>query len=91
VLEVGDIIAAQHGAFRVQEAVAEQEAALDEGRPGLSADDTVDAQAASILEGTHGGFGARAEFTGLVAADVATDRGETRLEIANRLTATSAP
>ena len=90
VLEVGDVVAAQHGSLRVEEAVAEQEAALDECRPRLAADDPVDAQAARVLERPHRGLGAHAELAGLVGADVATDRGETRLEIANRLTATSA-
>ena len=46
VLELGDVVAAQHRAAAVEQPVAEAEAALDQRRPGLGAADAVDPQAA---------------------------------------------
>ena len=55
-LELGDVVAAQHGSREVEEPVAELEAALDERAPGLRAADAVDSKAAHPLKIAHGGL-----------------------------------
>ena len=60
-LELGHVVAPQHGGAPVEEAVAEAAPRLDQRRPGLRAADTVDPQAPAVLEGLDGGSGAGAE------------------------------
>ena len=54
-LELGHVVAAQHGGAAVEEAVAEATTGLDQGRPGLAAADPVDPQAPAVLERLDGG------------------------------------
>ena len=55
VLEVGDIIAAQHRQPEVEQPVAEAVARADEGRPGLGVADPVSGKVALPLETRHRG------------------------------------
>ena len=57
-LQLGHVVAPQHGRPPVEEAVPERAPGLDQGRPGLGAADAVDPQAPAVLEGLDGGPGA---------------------------------
>ena len=49
-LELGDVVAAQHRRAQVEEPVAQAVAGFDQGLPGLRAADAVDAEAPAALE-----------------------------------------
>src|SRR5262249_44795141 len=75
-LELGDVVATQHGLAEVQGAVAEREAALDHGRPRLGAAHPVDVEAALLLKGSHRSVGRSTELARLVRRGVVTERDE---------------
>src|SRR5262249_53732971 len=58
-LEVGDVVAAQHRTPAIEQAVTELEAALDKSAPGLGSTDAVHAQTARGLERTDCRLGGR--------------------------------
>ena len=49
-LQLGHVVAAQHGRAQVEQAIAERTATLDQRAPGLGPADAVDAQPAARLE-----------------------------------------
>ena len=56
-LQVGDVVAAEHGPTQVEEPVPEAQPGLDQGRPGLAPAHAVDAQAPAVLEALDRGLG----------------------------------
>jgi hypothetical protein len=84
-LELGDVVAPEHRLAEVQSPVAESEAALDERRPSLGAAHPVHVEAAALLEGAHRGFRGGAELARFVGRGVVAERGETPLEVTDRL------
>ena len=81
-LEVGHVVAALHGCAAVQEAVAEAETGLDQGVPRLEAADSIDPQAAQVLECLHRGTGAVAEHPiGVEGTAPSEDSGQPVLDI----------
>jgi len=85
-LELGDVVAPQHRLAEVQEAVAEDEAALHERGPCVATDDAVDLEAAVVLERPHRGRGGRTEDAGLVGRMAVAERAETPVEITDCFT-----
>ena len=91
-LELGDVVAAQHRAAAVEQAVAEAVPALDHRRPGLRAADAVDPQAPGLLEGAHDRFGRGARTLPTRSRGIVVTRGgEPDLEVAHRLAAAARP
>src|SRR6185312_13454885 len=90
-LQLGDVVAAQHGTGPVEESVAEAPAALDHRGPGLWTADAVDPEPAALLEGAHGALGLVTERSGLDARDLVTQRAEPNLEVTHRLATASRP
>ena len=84
-LQVGDVVAAQHGAAEVEEAVPEAQARLDQGRPGLGAADAVDAQAPAVLEALDGGLGPGPEDAVGVGRGRQVDQGQPSLQVGDGL------
>ena len=80
-LKVDHVVAAQHRRTRVEEAIAEAVAALDQRAPGLGAADPVEAQAALGLELAYGRERLRAEDA--IERDGITTAREALLEITN--------
>ena len=52
-LEIGDVVAAQHRVGAVEGTITERQPSLDEGGPGLSTGDAIDADASLALEGLN--------------------------------------
>jgi len=87
-LEVGHVVAALHGSAAVQEPVAQCEAGLDQGVPGLRPADPVDPQAAPVLERLERGPGPGAEdAVGVDGGAAGCDGGQTVLDVGDRVTA----
>jgi hypothetical protein len=83
VLELGDVVAAQHRPAHEQHAAAEPERTLDQRVARLFAADAVDPESAAFLEGAHLRLGRCAEPSGLVARDRESERGEPLLQLAH--------
>jgi hypothetical protein len=81
-LEVGHIVASEHGGAQVEEPVAQVVARLDKGRPGFPAADAVDPEPALGLEVANGGDGGVAIEAGLVGGREA-QRNQALLDVAD--------
>ena len=90
-LEVGDVVAAQHGAAPVEQPVTEAVAALDHRGPRLGPAHAVDPQAPRLLEGAHDLLGRRSVLAELVAWGLVAQRAEPELEVADCLAAAARP
>ena len=87
-LQLGDVVTAQHGGPAVQEAVAEPETGLDQGVPGLRPADAVDPQAAQALEGLEGGAGGRDRRSPSASTGApGQDGGQAVLDVGDRVAA----
>ena len=85
-LQVEDVVAAQHRRPVVEEPVAEPVAGFHQRAPRLAAADAVDAQAPGRLEGPDGGGGALAEEAGLGRGRLEPESGQAVLQVPHRLT-----
>ena len=86
-LELGHVVAPQHGRAPVQEAVAQPKTGLDQGVPGLRAADAVDPQAAVVLEGLDGGPGGGPEDAVRVDRRAGQDGRQAVLDVGDRVAA----
>jgi hypothetical protein len=90
-LQLEDVVAAHHRAAPVEEAVAEAVAALDQGRPGLAADDPVDPQPSRLLKRTDRAGRAVGVLTVRVRSDPVAPGGEAPLQVPHGLPAGARP
>lgn len=84
-LELGHVVAAQHGGAAVEGAPAQAVAGLDHGVPGLATAGAVHPQPPPVLEPLDRGPGGPAEGAGRVADAVEAEGGQPLLEVGDRL------
>jgi hypothetical protein len=86
-LELGHVVAPEHGRSTVEQAVTEAVARFDQRRPGLRTADTVDPEPTPDLELPDGGLGVLTELAGHVRRYIQVDGRQPALQVLNVLPA----
>jgi hypothetical protein len=90
-LKGGDVVAPQHAAAVIEQAVAETTPGFDQGVPGLRTAHAVDAQPPVSLEGPDGGIGPVAVPAELIGGDVEPQGDQPLLQVPDRVEAAALP
>ena len=82
-LKLSHVIASKHGVSAKQAPVAQAEARLYQGAPGLGATDPIDPQTPAILERLDGGAGGWSEVRGTILVRCEPEHPEARPQVAD--------
>ena len=84
-LQVGDIIAADHGSAVVEHAITEAEAGSNQGSPGVGSNDPVGGKTALTLEPLHCGKCSGLEAAASIGGRAEAEGRQPVLDVADRL------